>query len=81
MNLNIKERYRRFRAWQESPFRYAMNEEPTHRCRNCGREYAGNFCPCCGQKATLGGVNWSSVRAGVMDIRGAGTRSMTYTLW
>ena len=43
----MKERYRRFRAWQEQPFRYAMNEKETHRCCNCDREYAGNFCPQC----------------------------------
>ena len=74
-------KYRRFRAWQENPFRYAMNEEETHRCCNCDCEYVGNFCPQCGQKATLGALNWSSVRENVMEIWGVGTRSMTYTLW
>ncbi|MBQ9650018.1 MAG: DUF3667 domain-containing protein [Prevotella sp.] len=74
-------KYRRFRVWQENPFQYAMNEEETHRCCNCGHEYVGNFCPQCGQKATLGEVNWSSVRENVMEIWGMGTRSMTYTLW
>ena len=74
-------KYRRFRAWQENPFHYVMNEEETHRCCNCDREYVGNFCPQCGQKTTLGEVNWSSVRENVMEIWGVGTRSMTYTLW
>ena len=74
-------KYKRFRAWQENPFRYAMNEEQTHCCHNCNCEYIGNFCPQCGQKATLGAVNWSSVRENVMEIWGVGTRSMTYTLW
>lgn len=46
--------YKRFRAWQENPFHYAMNEEELHPCSNCNREYVGNFCPQCGQKATLG---------------------------
>lgn len=74
-------KYRRFRAWQEKPFRYAMNEEETHRCCNCDYEYVGNFCPQCGQKASLGALNWSSVRENVMELWGVGTRSMTYTLW
>lgn len=77
----MRTKYRRFRAWQENPFRYAMNQEETHRCCNCDCEYVGNFCPQCGQKATLGAVNWSSVRENVMEIWGVGTRSMTYTLW
>lgn len=77
----MRTKYRRFRVWQENPFHYAMNEEETHRCCNCNREYVGNFCPQCGQKATLGAVNWSSVRENVMEIWGVGTRSMTYTLW
>ena len=77
----MRTKYRRFRVWQENPFHYAMNEEETHRCCNCNREYVGNFCPQCGQKATLGAVNWSSVRENVREIWGVGTRSMTYTLW
>lgn len=77
----MRMKYKRFRAWQEKPFRYAMNEEDTHRCCNCDCEYVGNFCPQCGQKATLGALNWSSVRENVMEIWGVGTRSMTYTLW
>lgn len=81
MVIHIKERYRRFRAWQESPFHYAMQEGEAHCCRNCGHEFVGNFCPCCGQKATLGEVNWPSVRENVMEVWGVGTRSMSYTLW
>ena len=27
--------YKRFRVWQENPFRYTMNEEELHRCTNC----------------------------------------------
>ena len=77
----MRVKFRRFRAWQENPFCYAMNKEETHRCCNCDCEYVGNFCPQCGQKATMGEVSWSSVRENVMEIWGMGTRSMTYTLW
>lgn len=81
MSVNIKDRYRRFKAWQKLPFHYEMPEGQTHRCQNCGLEHTGNYCPCCGQKATLGEVNWNSVRENVMEIWGVGTRSMTFTLW
>ncbi|MBQ8098476.1 MAG: hypothetical protein IJ244_03045 [Bacteroidaceae bacterium] len=53
MKLDIKEKYRRFREWQETPFSYTMNEE-MHRCNNCEYECTGNFCPRCGQKA----ISW-----------------------
>lgn len=76
MVIHIKERYCRFRAWQESPFHYAMQEGEAHCCRNCGHEFVGNFCPCCGQKATLGEVNWPSVRENVMEVWGVGTHSL-----
>ena len=80
MRFNIKDRYRRYRAWQESPFNYNM-ETKAHCCQNCGYEFVGNFCPRCGQKATVGKVTWSSVRENVMEIWGVGTRSMAYTIW
>ena len=33
--MNPKERYRRFRAWQENPFDYTKRCEHTIRCANC----------------------------------------------
>lgn len=52
-----------------------------HRCDCCGEEHDGNYCPLCGQKATLGPVTWHSVWAGVMEIWGLHSRSLTYTAW
>ncbi|MBP3757530.1 MAG: DUF3667 domain-containing protein [Prevotella sp.] len=79
--IDLKKAYKRFRAWQENPFSYAMDETQTHHCHNCDYEYVGNFCPRCSQKANMGEVSWTSVREGVMEIWGMGSRSMTYTIW
>lgn len=52
-----------------------------HSCVNCGHEYRGNFCPACGQKATAGRITWDTVRCGVMDVWGLGSRSLIRSLW
>lgn len=52
-----------------------------HRCNNCREQFNGNFCPNCGQKATVGPVNWASVRSSILDIWGMGSRSLPYSLW
>ena len=52
-----------------------------HTCANCGHEYQGNFCPSCGQKATAGRITWNTVRNGVMDVWGLGSRSLVRSLW
>ena len=55
--------------------------EDVHSCVNCGHEYQGNFCPACGQKATAGRITWNTVRSGVMDVWGLGSRSLVRSLW
>lgn len=32
-----------------------------HVCYNCQKEFEGDFCPACGQKSSVGPVNWKSV--------------------
>lgn len=59
---------------------YEIGDE-TRSCVNCGHEYQGNFCPACGQKATAGRITWSTVRNGVMDVWGLGSRSLLRSLW
>ena len=70
----------RFRRWQEHPVEYRRSSEE-HVCRNCGNTFSGHYCPTCGQKASAGTFTWQSVRQGVMDIWGLGTRSLPYSLW
>ena len=55
--------------------------DTVHTCVNCGHEYKGNFCPTCGQKATAGRITWNTVRSGVMDVWGLGSRSLVRSLW
>ena len=81
MNMGqLKEKYERFKAWQREPVRYHMNAD-VHHCNNCGLDYVGNYCPRCSQRAELGRISWKSVRQGVMDIWGLGSRSLLYSVW
>lgn len=48
---NLKERYRRFKVWQQQPFQVAPMSDEEHSCPTCGTHYVGNFCPRCGQSA------------------------------
>ena len=77
---SIKEKYQRFRRWQENPFDYHDSHDH-HVCSNCGGESENNYCPRCGQKAVYGPVTWRSVWQGIMDVWGVGTRSLPYSLW
>lgn len=77
----IKDTYMRFKHWQEQPIEYKLASTDLQHCNNCGHEYTGNFCPLCSQKAGLGHISWLSVRQGLMDIWGLGTRSLLYTIW
>ena len=78
--MNIKETYRRFRAWQLDPFDYSNHSKGIERCANCGTEFNDNFCPRCGQKAGVGAVGWKTVRQGLMLIWGIHNRSLGYSL-
>ena len=77
---DIKGKYRQFKQWQLNPVKY-VDCEDVHYCNNCGLMFSGNFCPRCSQKADLGRISWKSVRNGVMDIWGLGTRSLLYSVW
>lgn len=76
----LKEKYQRFRHWQENPFDY-HDSHVHHGCCNCGAESENNYCPRCGQKAVYGPITWRSVWQGIMDVWGVGTRSLPFTLW
>ena len=81
MNLDLlKEKYRQFKRWQRGPVKYVDCNE-THYCNNCGLMFVGNYCPRCSQRADMGRISWKSVRNGVMDIWGLGTRSLIYSIW
>ena len=79
--MKIEDALDRFKRWQEKPYEYRLISEETHHCNNCGNDYTGNFCPICSQKAGSGRIGWQSVRQGIMDIWGLGTRSLLYSIW
>ena len=47
---------------------------------NCGTTFADNYCPRCGQKASIGRLTWANVKESVMNVWGVGNRSMPYSL-
>ncbi len=75
----FKEQYARFKRWQHEPVKY-VNTENVSYCNNCGLMFAGNYCPRCSQKADVGRISWKSVRNGIMDIWGLGTRSLVFSI-
>lgn len=77
----IKEQWNRFRQWQQTPPTYSFSTKDTHHCVNCGHEFEGNFCPCCGQKHDMGPVTWKSLWQEFLNVWGMGGRSMLYSLW
>ena len=48
--MNLRELYRKFRAWQQEPLHYVNKSTGTERCANCGTTFNDNYCPRCGQK-------------------------------
>lgn len=78
----IKHYISRFRQWQQdSKLHMAQPSDELHHCHCCENDFTGNFCPQCGQKAGIKRITWASIRSGVMDLWGMGTRSLPYTLW
>ena len=60
---------------------FAYDKSQQHHCPCCGEDYRGNYCPACGLPTGKGPVNWHSIKEGVMDLWGLGSRSLPHTLW
>ena len=78
--MKLKATYRRFRQWQQDPFAYRLNDPSSHRCRNCGSDFVGNFCPICSQREGLGPITWKSVLQSIGEVWGLHNRSLLYSL-
>ena len=53
-NEQVKRYYHRFYRWQQlEPHYVNHHENVVQHCHNCGTEFAGNFCPICGQRADV----------------------------
>ena len=78
--LNLKEKYRQFRAWQVRPREVAPMSQDEHECLNCHDHYTGSFCPRCGQPATTTRFSWKVAVASFIDAYGLGERGMFRTM-
>ena len=76
----LREKYRRFREWQQEPYRVKpMSHEP-HDCPTCGTHFEGNYCPRCGQSATIGRYSFKKAFLLFLDVWGLGNRGMFRTI-
>lgn len=67
---------RAFRIWQQRPHEVAPISDVWHTCQSCGTEFQGNFCPRCGQSASIGRFSFKKALLLFLDIWGVGNRSM-----
>ncbi len=77
----LQSEFERFKRWVRQSPTFLPTSEKKHRCQCCGHRYRGNYCPRCSQKAGIGRITWRSVRNGVMDVWGLGSRSMPLSIW
>lgn len=71
---------RAFHVWQLKPHEVAPLQESTHECAACGTEYQGNYCPRCGQSASIGRFSFKKAMQHFLDVWGMGNRSMFRSL-
>ena len=67
---------RAFRLWQRRPHQVAPLSEVIHKCTTCGTEYQGNYCPRCGQSASIGRFSFKKAFLLFLDVWGVGNRGM-----
>ena len=71
---------RAFHVWQLKPHEVAPLSESTHVCAACGTEYQGNYCPRCGQSASVGRFSFKKAMQHFLNVWGMGNRSMFRSL-
>ena len=77
---NIKERYKRFKEWEQQPHEVAPLSEDEHVCATCGTRFEGNYCPRCGQSARIGRYSFKKALLLFLDVWGVGNRGMFRSL-
>ena len=78
--INLKEKYREFKAWQMQPCQMAPLSAEEHDCKACGTHYMGNYCPRCGQAARVGRYSIKVAMQNFADVWGLGNRGMFRTI-
>ncbi len=71
---------RAFSIWQKTPHQVAPMTETWHTCQSCAMEFQGNFCPRCGQAASVGRFSFKKTFMLFLDIWGVGNRGMFRSL-
>ena len=72
--------WRAFHVWQLKPHEVAPLSESTHECAACGTVFKGNYCPRCGQPASVGRFSFKKAIQHFLDVWGMGNRSMFRSL-
>ena len=68
--------YRQFKEWQLQPYQVAPLSEEQRECATCGTHYQGNYCPRCGQAASVGRFSFKKAFLLFIDVWGIGNRGM-----
>ena len=76
----LKDRYKRFKQWEQQPHQVAPLSDDWHECATCGTRYEGNYCPRCGQSAKIGRYSFMNAFLLYLDVWGLGNRGMFRTL-
>lgn len=74
--MNLKEKYRVFKEWQQRPYQVAPLAQEEHTCATCGTSYQGNYCPRCGQSSRIGRYSVKTAFLLFLDVWGLGNRGM-----
>ena len=76
----FKEKYRRFKEWQQQPYQVKPMSAEAHDCPTCGTHFEGNYCPRCGQSARIGRYSFKKAFLLFLDVWGLGNRGMFRTI-
>ena len=76
----LKEKYRRFKEWQQRPYQVKPLSEDGHVCPTCGTQFEGNYCPRCGQSSKIGRYSFKNAFLLFLDVWGLGNRGMFRTI-
>lgn len=76
---NIAEKWNAFCEWQQ-PYQVTEKSQEHHRCRTCGEEFQGNYCPRCGQSSSIGRYSIKNTLMQFIEVWGVGDRSVFRTM-
>lgn len=76
----FREKYERFKEWQQRPYQVKPMSAEAHDCPTCGTRFEGNYCPRCGQSARIGRYSFKKAFLLFLDVWGLGNRGMFRTI-